>query len=167
MGPVTTDDMTMLLAEFEGGSVGQITVSRVATGVPNSLGFHIIGAEGSASFDSVHPDEFQLYTTALDEPGRNGSRTVIVGPEHPYFGHTTPMPARGVGSGYGAAFVAQAQDFIGAIVKGGRVDTDFWAGYQTMLVCEAAQRASDEHAAVDISTLDAELHTTRTGVGVR
>jgi predicted dehydrogenase len=167
MGPVTTDDVTMLLAEFEAGAVGQIIVSRIATGIPNSLGFRIIGSQGSVAFDSVHPDEFQLYTTALEEPSRNGPRTVIVGQEHPYFGHTIPMPARGVASGYGAAFVAQAQDFIGAIVKGGQVETDFWAGYRTMLVCEAAQRASDEHAAVDIASLDAELRTARTGVGVR
>jgi predicted dehydrogenase len=156
-GPVTTDDITTAIAEFGSGATGQIVVSRVATGVPNSLGFHIIGSEGSVRFDSIHPDEFQLYTSSAAETSSNGERTVIVGPECPSFGYTIPMPARGVGSGYGAAFVAQAQEFVGAIAGGTTVQTDFRTGYRTMLVCSAAQRSAEQGQPVDLEVLDAEL----------
>lgn len=112
---------------------------------------------GSVRFDSIHPDEFQLYTHSADDDLVNGERTVIVGPEYPSFGHTIPMPARGVGSGYGAAFVAQAQEFLIAIANEKNVHTDFWTGYQTMLVCTAAQRAAADGEPVDIAALDTWL----------
>lgn len=143
-GPVTTDDVTTLLVELGGGGSAQVAVSRIATGVPNSIGFHVVGSEGSVAFDSLRPDEFQLYQRALAGPEANGPRTVTVGPEQPSFGYTIPMPARGVASGYGAAFVAQAQEFLGAIAGGPPVETDFWTGYRTMLVCDAAQQAAAE-----------------------
>lgn len=155
MGPVSTDDVTTMIVELAGGGGAQVMVSRIANGVPNSLGFQVIGSEGSVSFDSVRPDEFLLYQRSVAGPERNGPRLVIVGPEQPSFAHTIPMPARGVGSGYGAAFVAQAQDFLGAILGRGKVSNDFWTGYQTMLVCDAAQQAAAEGRPVDIAALDA------------
>jgi predicted dehydrogenase len=156
MGPVTTDDVTTMIAELAGGGSAQVTVSRIATGVPNSLGFQLIGSAGSISFDSARPDEFLLYQCSVAGPGANGPRLVTVGPEQPSFAYTIPMPARGVGSGYGAAFTAQAQDFLGAILDCRKVSTDFWAGYQTMLVCDAAQQAAAEGRPVDIATLDTQ-----------
>jgi predicted dehydrogenase len=118
--------------------------------VPNSIGFHVIGSEGSVRFDSARPDQFELYERAIAGPEANGPRTITVGPEQPAFGYTIPMPARGVGSGYGAAFVAQAQDFLDAIGRGRGVETDFWSGYRTMLVCDAAQQAAAEGRPVAI-----------------
>ena len=153
-GPVTTDDVTTMMLELDGGACAQVTVSRVATGVPNSIGFQLVGSEGSIAFDSVRPDEFQLYQRAVAGPEANGPRTVTVGPEQPSFRHTIPMPARGVGSGYGAAFVAQAQDFLGAIAHGTPVENDFWTGYRTMLVCDAAQQAAAEGGPVPIAELE-------------
>jgi predicted dehydrogenase len=77
-------------------------------------------------------------------------------PEQPSFAHAIPMPARGVGSGYGAAFVAQAQDFLVAILGRRQVASNFWTGYQTMLVCDAVQQAAAERRPVDIAALDAK-----------
>jgi predicted dehydrogenase len=159
-GPVSTDDVTTMILELAGGGSAQVTVSRIATGVPNSLGFQVIGSEGSVWFDSARPDEFLLYQRSVAGPESNGPRLVTVGPEQPSFAYTIPMPARGVGSGYGAAFVAQAQDFLGAILGRRKVTTDFWAGYQTMLVCDAAQEAAAEGHPVDIAALDAKYRGT-------
>ena len=156
MGPVSTDDVTTTIVELAGGSSAQVMVSRIATGVPNSLGFQITGSEGSVSFDSVRPDEFLLYERSVAGPESNGPRLVTVGPEQPSFAYTIPMPARGVGSRYGAAFVAQAQDFVGAIVGRGKVRNDFWTGYQTMLVCDAVQQAAAEGRSIDVAALDAK-----------
>lgn len=159
-GPVSTDDVTMMIIELAGGSSAQVTVSRIATGVPNSLGFQIIGSTGSVCFDSARADEFLLYQRSVAGPGSNGPRLVTVGPEQPAFAYTIPMPARGVGSGYGAAFVAQAQDFLAAILGHHKVGSDFWAGYQTMLVCDAVQQAAAEGRPVDIAALDARYRGT-------
>jgi predicted dehydrogenase len=155
MGPVSTDDVTTMIVELAGGGSAQVTVSRIATGVPNSLGFRLIGSQGSVSFDSARPDEFLLHQCSVAGPEANGPRLVTVGPEQPSFAYTIPMPARGVGSGYGAAFIAQAQDFLAAIIGRRKVASDFWAGYQTMLACDAAQQAAAEGRPVDIAALDA------------
>ena len=155
LGPVTTDDVTTMIVELGRGGSAQVTVSRVATGVPNSLGFQIIGSAGSVSFDSARPDEFLLHQLSVAGPEANGPRLVAVGPEQPAFAYTIPMPARGVGSGYGAAFIAQAQDFLAAILHHRTLSTDFWAGYQTMLACDAAQQAAAGGRPVDIAALDA------------
>ena len=160
MGPVSTDDVTTAILELAGGGSAQLTVSRVATGVPNSLGFQLIGSAGSVSFDSARPDEFLLYQRSVAGPESNGPRRVTVGPEQPSFAYTIPMPARGVGSGYGAAFIAQAQDFLGAILDHRKVTNDFWAGYQTMLVCDAVQQAAADGRPVDIVALDARYRGT-------
>jgi predicted dehydrogenase len=155
MGPVSTDDVTTAIVELASGATTQVMVSRIATGVPNSLGFQIIGSAGSVSFDSARPDEFLLHQRSVAGPESNGPRLVTVGPEQPSFAHTIPMPARGVGSGYGAAFVAQAQDFLAAILDHREVRNNFWAGYQTMLVCDAVQQAAAQGQPVDIGALDA------------
>ena len=155
MGPVTTDDVTTMIIELAGGGSAQVTVSRIATGVPNSLGFQLIGSAGSISFDSARPDEFGLHQRSVAGPEANGPRLVTVGPEQASFAYTIPMPARGVGSGYGAAFIAQAQDFLAAIIGHRKVASDFWAGYQTMLACDAAQQAAAQGRPVDIAALDA------------
>jgi predicted dehydrogenase len=160
MGPVSTDDVTTAIIELAGGGSAQVTVSRIATGVPNSLGFQVIGSQGSVWFDSARPDEFLLYQRSVAGPESNGPRLVTVGPEQPSFAYAIPMPARGVGSGYGAAFVAQAQDFLGAILGGREVASNFWTGYQTMLVCDAVQQAASQRRPVDIAALDAEYRRT-------
>jgi len=156
LGPVSTDDVTTAIIELAGGGSAQVTVSRIATGVPNSLGFQVIGSQGSVWFDSARPDEFLLYQRSVAAPEQNGPRLVTVGPEQPSFAYAIPMPARGVGSGYGAAFVAQAQDFLGAILGHREVASSFWTGYQTMLVCDAVQQAAAERRPVDIAALDAK-----------
>ena len=163
MGRVSTDDVTTMIVELAGGGSAEVTVSRIATGVPNSLGFQIIGSEGSVSFDSVRQDEFLLHQRSVAGPESNGPRLVIVGPEQPSFAHTIPMPARGVASGYGAAFVAQAQEFLGAILGRGQVGNNFWTGYQTMLVCDAVQQAAAEGRSIDIAALDAKYRGTSPG----
>ena len=149
-GPVTNDDVTSLLVELRDGGSGSLTISRVASGEPNSLGFALFGSEGSVTFESSHPDELRLYTRGLDEPERNGPRRVVVSPAHPYFADTVPIPFPGVSSGYGAFFIAHAQAFLRAIIDGEPVASDFWAGHRVMLVCDAVLRAAAEGRAVDL-----------------
>ena len=56
--------------------------------------------------------------------------------------------------------MAQAQDFLGAILGRREVASNFWTGYQTMLVCDAVQQAAAERHPVDIAALDAKYRGT-------
>lgn len=139
-GPVTNDDIALLTVEFDSGAVGQIALSRIAHGIPNSLGVEVFGTRGHARFDSIRGGEFVLYTSAAAAPGTNGPRTVFTSPEHPHFSDVAAMPGGGVGTGYAEAFVAEIQDFLRSVRDNEPMDTDFATALSMMQVVGAALR---------------------------
>lgn len=140
-GPVDNDDIALLTVGFEGGAAGQIELSRIAHGVPNSLGVHVFGDRGHATFDSLRPGEFTLFEAGLTDAPYNGPRTVTTGPAHPYFRDVAAMPGGGVGTGYAEAFTAEIQEFLRCVGAGTAMDTDFAAATAMMRVVGAALTA--------------------------
>ena len=65
------------------GATGTPSASRVAYGLPNSLGFELFAREGAATFDLARAGEFRVVEGS---PARqtNGYRQVLVGLAHPY-----------------------------------------------------------------------------------
>ena len=156
-GPVTNDDIALLTVEMASGAVGAVETSRVAAGRPNSLGVEVFGSAGHVSFESIRSGEFQLFQTAAATQGRNGPRTVYTGPQHPYFADVAPMPAAGLGTGYGEAFIAELQQFLTSVLTQTPMDTSFDEAYETMLAIEAAMRSAQRGAAVRLDDIRAEL----------
>lgn len=148
-GIVDTDDIALLTVELENGAVGQIHVSRVAAGIPNSLGLQIHGAGGHARFDSISAGEFHVHqndgSTTLAGP-----RRVFTGPAHPYFSDVAAMPGGGVGTGYAEAFVAEVQHFVRCILADEPMDTSFDSALTVMRVVDAAAEAANTNAVVSI-----------------
>jgi predicted dehydrogenase len=151
LATVTNDDLALLTVEFGGGAVGQITLSRIATGIPNSLGIEIIGTQGHAHFDSLNPGEFQVFQNGAALPGFNGPRRIYMGPDHPYFTDVAAMPATGVGTGYAEAFVAEIQEFIRCVRDNRCMDTSFNTALAMMEVVEAALESSRSNTPTDVS----------------
>jgi predicted dehydrogenase len=147
---VDTDDIALLTVELDNGAVGQIHASRVAAGIPNSLGLQIHGSQGHARFDSIAAGEFHVHledgSTVL-----RGPRRVFTGPQHPYFADVAAMPGGGVGTGYAEAFVAEIQHFTRCILAGTEMDTSFASALTVMRVVDAAIQASDSHLPVDLA----------------
>ena len=94
---VTNEDITTFVAEFANGAAGTFSISRVALGHPNSLGFDVFGTKAAASFDLSANAEFSYIDNAPDTA--NGWRRVIVGPNHPYIAAAESMPFSGIGHG--------------------------------------------------------------------
>jgi predicted dehydrogenase len=149
-GPVTNDDIALLTVEFGNGAIGQITLSRIARGIPNSLGVEVFGTGGHARFDSIRAGEFQLFNEDTTTPVHNGPRTVFTGPDHPYFTDVAAMPGGGVGTGYGEAFVAEIQQFLRCVRDGRRMDTNFDTALSMMNVIGAALQAAESGEAVTV-----------------
>ncbi|HEY5857499.1 MAG TPA: Gfo/Idh/MocA family oxidoreductase [Aldersonia sp.] len=151
-GTVDTDDIALLTVELENGAVGQVHVSRVAVGIPNSLGIEVHGSGGHARFDSISAGEFHVH---VDEGPATitGPRRVFTGPQHPYFSDVAAMPGGGVGTGYAEAFVAEIQHFVRCILAGTPMDTSFGSAYRVMLAVDAAQQAAATGSAVDIDSV--------------
>ncbi len=147
-GPVTNDDVALVTAVHESGAISQVSLSRIAHGVPNSLGVEVYGTAGSGWFDSISGNEFHVFEAGLGNPAFNGPRRVFTGPNHPYFTNVAAMPGAGVGTGYAEAFTAEIQEFLVCVGSGQPMDTHFGVAHQTMKVVDAALMSAAEHRPV-------------------
>ena len=141
-GPVTNDDVALLAVKLANGAVGQVTLSRIAWGTPNSLGVEVYGTLGHAKFDSMSGGEFHIFTAEGDGT-YNGSKRIITSPAHPYFNDVATMPGGGVGTSYGDAFTAEIQEFLRAIITGEPMETNFATATAMMKVVGAALESSN------------------------
>ena len=160
-GPVTNDDTAMLTVEFANGAHGQITLSRIAQGIPNSLGVEVFGSGGHTRFDSIRAGEFQLFSRDSIAAAHNGPRTVFTSPEHPYFTDVAAMPGGGVGTGYGEAFIAEIQEFLRCVRDGRPMDTNFDTALSMMNVVGAALQSAEQGQPVPVPTSAADTVASR------
>ncbi|MGA0566856.1 Gfo/Idh/MocA family protein [Rathayibacter sp. KR2-224] len=110
---VENDDIAAFSARLASGATATLQVSRVSAGHPNTLGIEVFGENGSASFDFRHPGEVRVFLSDdTADAGVNGYRTVVLGPEHPYWRGGLAMDAPGVGIGQNDGFVFQARAFL-------------------------------------------------------
>ncbi|AXG81699.1 Gfo/Idh/MocA family protein [Streptomyces paludis] len=135
---VENEDIATFTALFRNGAVGTFSVSRVAFGLANALGFEVFSEGGAALFDLSRPAEFTLADTSA--PDRvNGYRRVVVGPEHPYIAGGLPMDFPSVGHGQHEFFVWQARSFLEEIAGLDRLPrcATFAEGLHNLRVIEA------------------------------
>lgn len=151
-GPVTNDDIALLQVRLGNGAIGQVTLSRIASGTPNSLGIEVYGTRGHAAFDSISAGEFRLFRADDADGTYNGPRRVFTSPAHPYFADVAAMPGAGVGTGYAEAFVAEIQEFLRHVQDGTPMDTDFATATQMMNVVGAALHAHHTGCPTPITT---------------
>ena len=136
--PVENEDIATFTAIFERGAVGNFSISRVAYGLPNSLGFELFGETGGATFDLGRPAEFG-FCDGTSSPATSGYRQVLVGPQHPYIAEGLPMAFPGVGHGNSELFTYQARAFLEQVagLKGLPPCRSFADGLHTMRVLAA------------------------------
>jgi len=156
-GAVDNDDVALLTVEFANGAIGQISLSRIAHGVPNSLGVEIFGSNGHVKFDSIRSGEFHLFEANAGGPDYNGPRAVVTSPAHPYFTDVAAMPGGGVGTGYAEAFVAEIQEFLRCVRDNTAMDTNFDTGLAMMNVVGAALQSASDGSAVTVAKSEASL----------
>ncbi len=118
--PVENEDLVTFTATFASGATGTFSVSRVAAGLPNSLGFELFTTAGAATFDLARPGEFRVMDFT---PTRsvNGYRQVLLGPDHPYIAGGLAMDFPSVNYGQNDLFVWQCRAFLEQVagVEGG------------------------------------------------
>lgn len=108
--PVENDDWASFSVRFDSGATGDLSVSRIATGHPNTLKLKIFCERGALAFDVSRAGEFHVATS--DAPGY---RRVIVGVGHPYISGGLAMDATGIGTGHNDSFVYQTRAFLAEI----------------------------------------------------
>jgi len=148
--PVENEDIASFSLMFASGAVGTLSISRVAYGHPNSLGFSVFGERAAASFDQARPAEFKFYDGAPPDVTQ-GFRQVLAGPLHPYLEHGLPMSHSGVGFGYSELFAFQARAFLEQIARidGGLPPCpSFRDGLHTVRLLDAVVRSAAAGGAV-------------------
>ena len=147
---VITEDLAAVVAEFESGAVGTLSVSQVAPGHKNGLTFHIAGENESLAFDQERPDRLNigsrpgvLVVPRSDALAGEAARYSVVPAGHP--------------QGYQDAFNAFVADTYRAIVNPGVGAPDglptFDVGVRAAVLTDAVLRSSAAGAWVDASEL--------------
>jgi predicted dehydrogenase len=112
--PVENEDIATFSATFADGATGTFSVSRIAYGMANALGFEVFCRGGAAAFDLSRAAEFTI-ADPTPAPVVNGYRQVQIGPAHPYITRGIPMDFPSVGHGQNDFFTFQARAFLDEI----------------------------------------------------
>jgi predicted dehydrogenase len=149
--PVDVDDEVMMMLRFESGAVGSIEATRAAHGRKNHLTFEVHGEHGTLVFDYERRDELRLYSTA-DPADRQGFRTILTGPAHPYGDGLWPIP--GLGVGYGETKIVECHDLMKAIAEGTPASPSFVDGYRIALISDAILASAEQGSWVPVDAGD-------------
>ena len=145
---VTNEDQVQMMVRFESGVMGQIFVSRIATGRKMGYAYQIDGTDGAIRFDGEDQNALWLYTR--DEPAaEQGFRKILTGPEHPDY-----LPfcqGAGHGTGYQDQIIIEAKDFLTAIDTGQPVWPTFTEGHNVNRVISAVRASSQSRSWVNVN----------------
>ena len=134
--PVTNEDYSGALVEFENGALGTFEVCRVIQGTKCQMAFEIHGTKGAVRWDFERMNELQLYT--VDGP-HDGFVTLQSGPAHPGHVHFNPGPA--VGLGYDDLKAIETFHFLQSIAAGRQGEPGFSEALAVAEVLAAVERS--------------------------
>jgi predicted dehydrogenase len=148
-GPVTVEDASFMLAEFENGALGSFEATRFAPGRKNYNCFEVYGSRGSLAFNLEKMNELQ-YFSADDPASTQGFRTILVTePDHPYMRAWWP-PGHIIG--YEHTFIHAAADFLKAIVAGQGIRPNFEDGLRIMEILDAGLQSALEGRRISVAS---------------
>jgi predicted dehydrogenase len=136
----TVDDAVSAVIELEGGALGTVEATRLATGRRNVLQWELNGSRGSLAFDLERLNELELFREDGDR-ARGFRRIVVSERHHPFWERWWPP---GHLLGWGDTFVHELGHLLASL--GGSVGphgATFEDGYRTAEVCDAIVRSSE------------------------
>ena len=149
-GPVTVDDATVFVAEFENGALGTFEATRFAAGHSNDMSFEINGSRGSLRFDLLRLNELE-YFSVDDEPGTKGFRNIQVTESlHQYANHWWP-PGHVIG--YEHTFIHEMYEFFNAITKDKPTAPSFYDAMKCNQVLEAVEKSAAQGCYVKVDEI--------------
>ena len=146
--PVTNDDQSALMCRFANGAMGQLFISRIATGRKMGYAYEIYGTMGSIRFDQEDQNALWLYRADGSED-RRGFAKLLTGPLHPDYKAFCLGP--GHGTGYQDQIIIEARDFLESIHEGQSRWPTFRDGMLVTQIIEAGWRSHEGRCWVEIS----------------
>ena len=136
---VDNDDMVSALVHFENGVHGHIGASRVSWGKKCGLTWEIHGTEGTITYNQERLNEIKLFTRQSDS-STDGFRTILSGPEHPFY--SSFLPNGGHGLGFMDVKICELQCLLNAIEN----NKPTWPNFNDGLAIEKVMERIDESA---------------------
>jgi predicted dehydrogenase len=130
--PVTTNDASVFIAEFQNGAIGCFEASNISAGEKNALIFEIYGEKGSIKFNLESLNELQVYY--VDDDIHGYKNIMVTGKDHSYIKHWWP---EGHIIGWQNLFVHQIYEFLSSIEKNSMPSPDFYDGLKCQEVVHA------------------------------
>jgi predicted dehydrogenase len=150
--PVDNDDWASFSVRFAGGATGDLSVSRIAFGHPNTLKFELFCERGAIAFDVSRAGELQVAGSGVHGQG-SGFQRVIVGVDHPYIAGGLAMDATGIGTGHNDSFVYQARAFLDEVAGRDELprNASFTDGLHALLLEEAVVAAATQNSPTPVT----------------
>lgn len=145
---VGNDDQSAIICRFASGAMGQLFISRIATGRKMGYAYEIYGTKGSIRFDQEDQNAIWLYR-AEGSSDRRGFTKILTGPLHPDYEAFCLGP--GHGTGFQDQIVIEARDFLQAIHEGKPKWPSFRDGMLVNQIIEAGWRSHEGRCWVDIA----------------
>ena len=150
--PVTNDDHAQMMCRFKnganGGAMGHLYFSRVATGRKMGYAYEVHGTKGAIKFDQEDQNALWLYEMSGPEETR-GFKKILTGPAHPDYLPFCQGP--GHGTGYQDQIIIDARDFLKAIETGINIWPTFAEGLDVSRTIEAAFASHETRSWQDVS----------------
>jgi predicted dehydrogenase len=138
-GPVTVDDVALIVGRYDSGVLGTFEATRFAMGRKNALRLEVSGTTGAIAFDLEDMNTLQFYD-ATDPEGEQGFRRIqATEPVHPYVAAWWPP---GHILGYEHGFSHQVVDFTRAIADGSQPEPSFADGLHIQRALAAVEASS-------------------------
>lgn len=122
MRAVEVDDQARALLRFASGATGSVEASWIAAGRKMTIAFEVTGTKGTIAFDQERMNEIQLYTAGQPR-GREGFKTILSGPAHPFYGPF--CPAAGHHLGFNDMKTIEVRAVLAALAGGPKFMPDF------------------------------------------
>jgi len=138
-GPVTVDDVALIVGRYDSGVLGTFEATRFATGRKNALRLEVSGTTGAIAFDLEDMNSLQFYDATAPEGEQGFRRIQVTEPSHPYVAAWWPP---GHILGYEHGFSHQVVDFVGAIAGGTQPEPSFADGLHVQRALAAVEASS-------------------------
>ncbi len=139
---VSADEGNVAIVTFEGGAVGTLESSGVATGRKNFQGWEVNGSAGSLVFDLEDPNHLQVYSDQAAREIRGFASVTVTDSGHPLRIQYLP-PGHNAGWEYG--HVHALHHFLSCVAADTPVapyGATFEDGYRVQLIMEAIRESS-------------------------
>jgi predicted dehydrogenase len=138
-GPVTVDDVALIVGRYDSGVLGTFEATRFATGRKNALRLEVSGTTGAIAFDLEEMNSLQFYDATAPEGEQGFRRIQVTEPSHPYVAAWWPP---GHILGYEHGFSHQVVDFVGAVAAGTQPEPSFADGLHVQRALAAVEASS-------------------------